>query len=489
LNFGIHHRRRIDPSQLKAELHIDTLYRALCTSSGSLPPLEERMELVEDDGYTYYRERESVPPADSKPPLPNGVKSYSTIVLSDAPDAINPTNPNDQDYPAYVPHSSLISTSFPLPTQGGGYYYPENATLPQQAAPDRSASSGVVATRAPAQKRVLVKWWRSGLVDRSGRGLSRVWYEKACEKDTCTESGRRGMRSGGADGAIGTTEWKKREKKLVVIEIGICSNYFKGTVYCMELRRIYPIPVRKKRVEHLARKTRIDKDSTPLTDRDLTVLTWIGEMYLARFDQVKVLLERNTQLTHGEAHKSLTPHAVRKVILRWLRRGVVGYKKILAYQSGYVWLTRRGLREMGFKETERMYRDWEPRPTTIEHYYWVNQVRLWYEQAGSAPFHWVSERTLKARKENRTGHDADAEIYEDAKIVALEVELSTKSPEDAKAIMRTLLRERVEHSVYKYAQALYVTNARTAALITRTKAQFPPEEQQRIAVQSILDYV
>jgi len=168
---------------------------------------------------------------------------------------------------------------------------------------------------------------------------------------------------------------------------------------------------------------------------------------------------------------------------------VVGYKKILAYQSGYVWLTSRGLREMGFKEIELTYRDWEPRPTMIEHYWSVNQVRLRYEQAGSATFHWVSERTLKARKGNRKGHDVDAEIFEDNQLVALEVELSTKSPEDTKAIMRTLLRERVAHNVYKYAKALYVTNAKTAPLIMRTKAHFPPDEAQRIEVQSILDYL
>jgi len=110
-----------------------------------------------------------------------------------------------------------------------------------------------------------------------------------------------------------------------------------------------------------------------------------------------------------------------------------------------------------------------PRPATIEHYYWVNQVRLSVEKAPQATFQWVSERTLRARKENRSGHDVDAEIYSDTTRCAVEVELSPKSPEDTTAIMRTLLRERIAPNVSKYTKALYVTNARTTALIIRKK--------------------
>lgn len=503
LNFGIHHHRRIDPAQLKSELDIDKLYKALSKTSHALPPLEERMELVEDEyGYTYYREKESISLVDRKHAISDSMKSESTVVPSEPCIDVNPTSTNYHDYSAYVPHSSPICASFVLPSKGGGYYCFENADLPQPRAPARSSPADACATRPPFHrfaKTHYIRFCNGGLVDRSGRELCCVCdviCEKECEKRKRTQRVRREMRRRsssrsrvGEGSELGNTDWKKREAKLLLVEIVLSTNYFKGELYCMELRRIHPIRVQKKQVARKNRKTRIDKNEIPLTDRDLTVLTWIGEMYLARFDQVKVLLERNTQCAQGDNQMSLSAHAVRKVILRWLRRGVVGYKKILAYQSGYVWLTSRGLREMGFKETELTYRDWEPRPTTIEHYYMVNRVRLYYEKDKKETFHWMSERTLRARKGNRKGHDADAELFDDNKLFALEVELSTKSPEDTKAIMRTLLRERVERNVYKYAKALYVTNAKTTSLITRTKESLPLEDQQRIEVQSVFDYL
>src|SRR5262249_50191809 len=150
---------------------------------------------------------------------------------------------------------------------------------------------------------------RGSRAARSIQGLCRMRSSVVCEKDCETSKrikrGSSEMRGVGECVVLGSANWKNGKQKLQISAVVLRLNNCKGTVYCMELRRIQSIRVRKKRVECLARKPRIDKDSTPLTDRDLAVLTWIGEMYLARFDQVKLLLERNTPFPYGDGNKAL----------------------------------------------------------------------------------------------------------------------------------------------------------------------------------------
>ena len=76
------------------------------------------------------------------------------------------------------------------------------------------------------------------------------------------------------------------------------------------------------------RRTRHDKGSIKATDRDTILLTWIGEMYAVRFDQVVDLAARYPG--PGASPSGLSESAVRQVVDCWRRAGWVGYQQFLA---------------------------------------------------------------------------------------------------------------------------------------------------------------
>lgn len=139
------------------------------------------------------------------------------------------------------------------------------------------------------------------------------------------------------------------------------------------------------------RKRRRDRGPR-LTPRDLAILRWMGEQYALRFDQLQRLLARystGAMLTPGRVSESTARHTID----RWELAGLVVYKKILANEPGYCWLTPAGLRTVGLP-----FRAWTPQPYSFAHIFQCAQARMLLTEQYPA-WSWRSERWL--RNENR----------------------------------------------------------------------------------------
>lgn len=178
------------------------------------------------------------------------------------------------------------------------------------------------------------------------------------------------------------------------------------------------------------RRARSDKGSVRLTPRDMTSLRWTGEQYAIRLDQLALLLGRT-------AGRTLADSTTRAAVTRWTRAGLASTRKVTVSEPGFVWLTTRGLREVGLS-----FKSWEPAASTAAHVYWTNQVRLHVEQR-HPEFIWRAERHMRAGKPMQTisddaSHLADGELHSPEAVVGIEVELTSKSSPRREAIMLTL---------------------------------------------------
>ena len=466
---------------------------------------EDFEEYIDERGYINVRPRQNdagaalasseaqtAPPTSSEA-LTIATDVDSTAVRLDGCGSINKYVREKRNSSTYDLPICLISSSF-LPTSDGGrYYHSTNAILPHCTRPARSSPADAYATRPPLPRFTKTSFGKGGLVDRSGRGGCLGCVSVMCESENVNEreekvkskskfEERLKDRLSECDCMVWGGEGKRKEEKIFFYE-----KYF-WEVTDMYVRRLQVTETQRRKKKTMVRKTRIDKGSTQLTSRDIAVLHWVGEMYAVRVDQVRVLLERNRQLAEGEEERELTQGAARKVIERWLRRGVVRYEKYYEKQPGYIWLTSAGLREMGFKDGDVTYRDWSP-STQLNHYYWVNQVRLHYENLHKDAMEWACQRTLKATKANRKGHDVDGELFVDNKLYAIEVEITKKTPAITRDIMASLVRERVERTTFKYAAAVYFANQTTRALLQRTRESLTKDEQERVVIADIQKYV
>jgi hypothetical protein len=139
---------------------------------------------------------------------------------------------------------------------------------------------------------------------------------------------------------------------------------------------------------------------------------------------------------------------VNDLVRRWRLAGVVQSGTLLVKQRPSCWLTPRGQALIGLN-----IRNWEPTTKglrALEHRYYVNQVRLWLEQAYPQA-NWKSERLLRQDwRPSRKGkqlHVPDAEVTAQGQRIAIEVELSAKAPER--------LREILEGLAARYTQIWY----------------------------------
>ena len=145
-------------------------------------------------------------------------------------------------------------------------------------------------------------------------------------------------------------------------------------------------------------KKRRDAGMLQITERDIFVLTWITEQYSISFDQLQRLLGRHAKQatkTSGLLSMSATRHAID----RWLQLALIETpRKILKEHSNYIWLSRRGLSQLGIP-----YAYYLPKPSTANHIYATNAVRLHLENHGLSSV-WQAERMLAG------DHRPDAEV-------------------------------------------------------------------------------
>lgn len=214
----------------------------------------------------------------------------------------------------------------------------------------------------------------------------------------------------------------------------------------------------------IARKERSDKGSIKITERDLSVLTFIGQQYGVRADQLARLLKR-------PAEGALSESATRAVIARWDKAGLAASRKVIADQPRFVWLTRKGLEEVGLS-----FKPWTPTAASLAHIFWTNQVRIHTEDRHPAAS-WRSERELRKGRvmqsiSSVTNHEVDAEIHLPQGVVAIEVELTAKSVERRRSIMSEVAS--------RYATVWYFAPRNVRVLLEQTAAGVVQRERVRI---------
>ncbi|MGH2755110.1 MAG: hypothetical protein ACRDLB_11840, partial [Actinomycetota bacterium] len=203
-----------------------------------------------------------------------------------------------------------------------------------------------------------------------------------------------------------------------------------------------------------------------LTERDLTSLHWTGEQYSIRLDQLARLLGRADDRT-------LTESTTRAAVTRWTRAGLAESRKVTVREPGFVWLTSRGLREVGLS-----FKGWEPTASTAWHIYWTNQVRLYIENR-HPEFSWRSERHMRAGRPMQTisddaTHLADGELIAADSVVGIEVELTSKSAPRREAIMRMLADS--------YPTVWYFAPPTVVGCLERTAANIDASKRERVRI-------
>ncbi len=192
------------------------------------------------------------------------------------------------------------------------------------------------------------------------------------------------------------------------------------------------------------KKGRVGPKGVLVTERDVTVLRWVGEQFAVRADVIRWLLGGNRPLSEGRT---------RQVIDRWRRAGLVHQRRFFVGAETVVWPTREGLRLV-----LDGYRCRTPALSMLAHLHAVSLVRLGVERRSSGRC-WVPERALYRARAAPDVHVADGEyIDRDGRRTAVEVELTVKAAERLRRIVGGLTLE--------YDRVLYVTgDARVATAV------------------------
>jgi hypothetical protein len=204
------------------------------------------------------------------------------------------------------------------------------------------------------------------------------------------------------------------------------------------------------------------------------LLTWIGEQYAVRLDQLQVLLGRRAQAP-TQADGLVSADTARRVVTRWAKAGWVEHRRVFHRQPEWVWLTRAGMQLAGLE-----YLAGQPSPVMLNHYRQVNRVRLSVEERHPAAG-WTCERSLKSqRQRDRDTHYADAEIRIGEATVGLEVELSVKKAAQLAAIVAGLARE--YRTVWYFVEPV---KPNVLPGVRQAIGYLPPAEQRRFKLYNI----
>ncbi|HEV8627086.1 MAG TPA: hypothetical protein VG034_21785 [Acidimicrobiia bacterium] len=185
-----------------------------------------------------------------------------------------------------------------------------------------------------------------------------------------------------------------------------------------------------------------------VTERDITVLRWIGEQFAVQAGVIRWLLGGGRPLSEGRT---------RQIIDRWRRAGLVNQRRFFLGAEPVVWPTREGLRLV-----LDGYRARTPALSMLAHIHAVSLVRLGLERRGAVGG-WVPERALYRARPSPDIHVADGEYIDRAgRRTAVEVELTVKVAERLRRIIGDLTLE-YDHVVYVTGDGRVATAVRAAA--------------------------
>lgn len=219
--------------------------------------------------------------------------------------------------------------------------------------------------------------------------------------------------------------------------------------------------------EPIMRQARRDKGSVQLTPRDIAGLSWIGEQYAIRCDQLARLLGRIPS-QHGYQEKPVSPRTVHGVVERWKRIGYAETGKFLYREPYWIWLTGAGL-----SFVDLPYHPWKAGVQMLAHVYATNQVRLFVEQKRGTGIIWRSERQLRQLYGRDAPHLPDAEVAVEGVTVAVEVELTQKA--------HSRLKETLMHLAEAYRLTWYYTTPATEAAVNKALTELVREHGEGIA--------
>lgn len=181
-----------------------------------------------------------------------------------------------------------------------------------------------------------------------------------------------------------------------------------------------------------------------VTERDVRILSWIGEQFIVNTKELDRLLCVDAEKHHLQP---IGEYFVRDLLNRWKRAGLV--QTVYQLKRGsHVFLTAQGIRLTGLPYVPRT-----PGVSDVAHlthHDGVNQVRLQLEYAawkGHQVMSWVSERSLmqhekleaKEHPHQPARHRPDALIYTGDECVAIEVEKAYKRPSKLKGVLQGYL--------------------------------------------------
>lgn len=201
------------------------------------------------------------------------------------------------------------------------------------------------------------------------------------------------------------------------------------------------------------KQRRSDRGLIRYNDRDAYTLTWIGQQYGIRLDMLQKLLGFQAQQP-TRLPGLLGTSSTRRVLARWRQESLIEVRKLHGEQPHWVWLTRRGLSQMGLD-----FRQCSPKLGMLTHLHHVNALRTQMERQFAADMTWYSERQLRqqyGRRSRRHIPDGEAELAQG--LFAVEVELTRKSQSRVETIIHKLLHQ-------QYAGVWFFVNAQTRPVI------------------------
>lgn len=167
---------------------------------------------------------------------------------------------------------------------------------------------------------------------------------------------------------------------------------------------------------------RRDAGTLQTTARDITGLTTIAEQFCMSFDHLRHLLAFYSPATVKDP-SMVAISTARNAVERWLRLGYIEIpQKIIREHSSYIWLSRKGL-----KELDLPYPYYHPKPSTVRHLYAVNTIRL-HLQRYQLSATWIAQRTLRLQTERRPLPDAELHTNSSALLAIQVLEPSFLAP-------------------------------------------------------------
>lgn len=225
-----------------------------------------------------------------------------------------------------------------------------------------------------------------------------------------------------------------------------------------------------------------------LTARDIACLIWIATQYAIRFDQLQRLLYRYTP--EQDRYKlrpgvdSLSLDRTYEIIRKWVAWELIEKKIILDGDKLWIWLSRKGLREV--QAHHGILFSYGGQPSRLSHLYYINQVRLSIEAKRPNDL-WKSERQIlkesaAAIKGEEKPHTPDAILTNmtNGKVTAIEVECHAKTEDELADDLREL--------AVTYTSVWYFTTSATGRQVESMLETFPEEMAKPFVLYNLKDY-